>query len=117
MWFSEEGLCGKRQFDQMNPANKDFQRSGSFFQAVLDDKNRCDRLLIMSTQYHAGRKSRIIYRKTPFWRPHNQHSLVAMLDFIMQGNQLESARENVPYMSAKLFRNQRKGIHREANFC
>ncbi len=111
LWFSEKDYASKGNFIKWNPAVKSEQDREAIFAAVLDG-----RIDVIATDHapHTLEEKMQDYLKAPSGGPLIQHSLVAMLEFFLQGKiSLEHIVKMMCHNVADMFAVKDRGYIRE----
>lgn len=115
LWFSEEDYQPKGSWIKWNPAIKEASDRSALMQALHD--NRID---VIATDHapHTIQEKSNPYLSCPSGGPLVQHSLVAMLEKVQQGEiSLELVVEKMCHTPARIFQVNRRGYIKQGYFA
>jgi dihydroorotase len=115
LWFSDADYSRLGTRIKWNPAIKAASDRSAVFEAMLDD-----RIDVVATDHapHTWEEKQNTYFKVPSGGPLVQHSLVAMLEFFLDGKiSLERIADKMCHNPAILFRIRDRGYIREGFFA
>lgn len=115
LWFNDADYKRLGTLLKWNPAVKTAHDQQEIFKAVLDD-----RIDVIATDHapHTLEEKKNTYFKAPSGGPLVQHSLVAMLEFHLQGKiGIEKVVQKMSHNPAILFQIEKRGFIREGYFA
>lgn len=111
LWFNDEDYDSKGSFIKWNPAVKSEDDRTKIWEALLDG-----RIDVVATDHapHTRDEKGNPYTSAPSGGPLVQHALVAMMEFVNEGQlTMEQMVEKMCHNPAKLFRIEERGFIRE----
>jgi dihydroorotase len=115
LWFNDADYKTLGTFIKWNPAVKTAHDQKAVFQALLEDK-----IDVIATDHapHTLEEKKNNYLKAPSGGPLVQHSVVAMLEFYLQGKiSIEKVVQKMSHNPATLFQVYKRGFIREGYFA